>query len=299
MNSDKKNRGIIVFLLLSLLAIGILSYQNAKYYSELQQAFLDEKTELKLELDRTIADYDNVVTEKINLSTKIRKERNKIIQLRDSLKNLKGRNYSLIRKYRKRFLELEKQNKILFAKVDSLNKANTSLRDENIAVKEKLDEKSNLTNKLEQTNESLKTSKKDLEEKIAIAEVLEINDLTVVPLKKRSNGSYTSTSRSKKIEAFKVSFDILKNEIAKKGNRKVYIQLVDMDRKIISADGSTVLKDGSKIVYSDVFKTNYQNREMSLVNLVKIEKGLVKKGKYIVNTYIEGDLVGNRIVELR
>lgn len=298
MNSDKKNRGIIVFLLLSLVAIGILSFQNARDYSKLQTAFFEEKKELESELDKIITDYDSAITKKINVSVKLRKERNRVIQLRDSIRSLQENNYSLIRKFRKRISKLEKQNKVLFAKVDSLNEQNTFLQVENIAVREELSAKDKLSNKLAQTNKQLKKSRENLETKIAIAQELEVNDLTVVPLKKRSSGKYTSTSRARKVEAFKVSFDILKNELATEGERKVYIQLLDMDKNIISADGYKHLKNGKKLVYSDVFSADYHNKEISLVNLIEVEKGHIKKGDYIVNLFLEGKLVKSSTIKL-
>lgn len=299
MNSDKKNRGIIVFLLLALVAIGILSFQNARDYSKLQNAFLEEKNELKAELDKIITDYDDAITSKINISTRLRQERNRVIELRDSISNLQEKNYFLMRKYRKRISQLEEENRLLFVKVDSLNEANNYLQVENIAVKEELTQKKRLSNQLARTNKNLKENQKNLKNKVAIAATLEINDLTVIPLKKRSNGKFTSTSRSRKTEAFKVSFDILKNEVAEKGVRKVYVQVLDMDKNIISADGHTILKDGSKMVYSDVFSADFNNQEMSLVNLVEVEKGQIKKGQYVISAFIEGELMDRRIVELK
>lgn len=292
MNYDTRSRGIIIFLLIALIAIGLLSYQNAQDYSILRGAFVEEKNELKAELDKIIKDYDNAITSKINISSRLRKEKIKVVQLRDSIDVLKEENYSLIRKYRKRISNLEKQNKLLFVQVDSL-------KDENTFLKVELTEKEKLSNQLAQTNQKLKNTKRSLEDKVAIASNLEIDDVIITPLKKRSNGKYTSTSRSRKVEAFKITFDILKNGVAKKGQRKIYIQILDTNKNVISPDGHIALRNKQKIVYSAVFNADYNNQQMSLVNLVNVEKGHIKKGNYIISTYIEGELMSRKVIKLK
>lgn len=299
MNSDKKNRGIIVFLLLLVLAIGYLSYQNARDYGELQSVFQEEKNELEIELDKIITDYDGVIDQKIKLSTNIQDKRSKVIQLRDTIKNLEEKNYSLIKRFRKEITVLERENRELFATIDSLNQVNTVLQIENLTVKEELDKQSEIAQKLASKYSHLKKSNKSLENKVAKAAEIEVDGIEITPMKLKSNGSYTTTSRSKRTDAFRLTLNLLRNEVAKPGKRKVYVSIVDMDKNVISADGHIVLKDGSRLVYSDAFNINYQNTEISLVSLVKVNNEHIKKGNYIISVYLEGNPVGNRVIELR
>lgn len=298
MVSDKKNQSIIAFLLLTMLIITFLSYQNYKSYSKLKSAFLEEKKEMESELSRIILDYDEVLTQKTRISIKLRLERDKVLKLRDTLKNLKENNYGLLRKFRKRILFLEHQNKKLFAKVDSLNSANLSLKDKNLVFKEELSKKTLLTQKLSNYNTNLKKSKKSLEGTIAKAKELEIENFNVIPMKKKSNGTYTTTSRRKRIEALKISLDIIKNELADAGERKVYVQVINTDKNIVSVEGYTKLTDNSSIEYTDVFTVNYQKKEIALVSFVELQKGQIKKGRYIINAYLEGKLVGNKVLKI-
>lgn len=297
MASEKKNQGIIAFLLLTILTIGFLAFQNYSDYAKLQQAFKDEKVELESELDKILTDYDKAITDKISISKELRKERFKVLQFRDTIKNLQEKNYNLIRIYRKRIRKLENQNKFLFAKVDSLNEANTFLQVENIAVREQLSENKQLASKLFKTNSNLKKDKKTLMSAVKKAQKLEVNNIAVTPMKKRNNGKFTSTSRHKKTEAFKVTLDVLKNDIAQKGERRVYIQILDSNKNIISADGHINLKNGQKMVYSDYFSLDYQNKGASLVSLVEVPKGMIQDDKYLISVFLEGEKVGDRVVE--
>lgn len=298
MVSDRKSQSIITFLLLLMLIIAFLAYQNYASYTRLKSAFLDEKKEIEAELDRMIIDYDEALTQKTKASAKLKIERKRVIRLRDTVKNLQENSYNLLRKFRKRISFLEAQNKELFVKVDSLNNVNTHLRDENLIVKQELSKKTLLTKKLSDYSNDLEHSKKNLENTIAKARILEIKNFNVIPMRKRNNGKYTSTSRRRRIEAFKISLDIEKNELAEIGERKVFIQVIDTDKNVVSVNGHTTLKNDSQIAYTDVFTTNYQKKEIALISFVKLEKGKVKKGEYTINAYLEGKLVGNKLLKI-
>lgn len=297
MVSDKKSQNIIAFLLLIMFIISFLAYQNYRSYSTLKSAFIEEKKEIESELDRLIVDYDEALSKKTRVSIKLNLERDKVLRLKDSLKELKEGNYKLFRKFRNRIVFLEDQNKALFVKVDSLNNVNRSLKDRHLVAKQRLDKNLQLTEKLVDDNTYLKESKKNLENTIAKAQSLEIENFSVVPMKKRRNGKYTTTSRFRRVSAFKISLDIAKNEIAKTGERKVFLQIVDTHNNIISANGNATLKNNTQITYSDVFTVHYRNEQTALVSFVELEKGVVEKGEYTINAYLEGELAGSKKIQ--
>ncbi|XKX04454.1 hypothetical protein R8G61_08695 [Tenacibaculum maritimum] len=252
MTTDKKNIGLIAFLLMLIVAIGYLSYQNAKDYSELKNAFELEKIELELELDDVIRDYDNAISRKENISKKLKDQLYKIVRLKDTIKSLKSYNYGLIRKYRRRIARLESQNKKLFVQVDSLNNLNNELLAENVTVKEELGEKEELNTSLVRKNKLLFNRKKNLEEKVAKAKIIRTSQIIAIAMKESSNGKLSSTSKLNDIGFFKVSFDLLENKFAGKGLKSICIQILDENRNIVSRKGITVIRNKSKIIYSDL-----------------------------------------------
>ena len=147
-----KNNGIVAFLMVLIITIGYLSYQNASDYAELKNVFDLEKKELETELNTVIKDYEDVSFNKNEVSLKLRDELHKIIKLRDTIQNLKAIDYGLIRFYRKRIANLAKQNKILFTQIDSLNHINNELETKNDSVKEVLLEKESQNTQLKSKN---------------------------------------------------------------------------------------------------------------------------------------------------
>ena len=109
MEDDNKSTkvivGIILLVLFAILA-GYTVYQN----NQLNHSYTfleEEKSNIEKELDEMVLKYDKSIAENSVLSDELKLEREDIILLRDSVKNLKSTNYSLIKRYRGRIESLE------------------------------------------------------------------------------------------------------------------------------------------------------------------------------------------------
>lgn len=299
MTPQKRKSILIVLLLFLSLFLTLYSFQKSSQYDTLQKVFQDEKADLEKELDEVIKDYTDVVVRKKRISKRLQIELNKMQNLRDSIKNLNVNNYNLIRKYRKRIASLERENKKLFIRVDSLNTANDQLAQDNLIANEILKQKETINVDLTKKYQKLEVKQKDLEAKVAIGGIIKTSPVKVIAMKERSSGKLTSTSRSSRTDAFKINFDLLENPITNTGEKSVYIQILDENKKVVAPKGITNLKDGGKIQYSDSVEVNYNNNRLSLVSLVLVNRDDINKGKYTVSTFIEGVFTGNTTLKLR
>ncbi len=299
MTPQKRKSILIVLLLFLSLFLTLYSFQKSSQYDTLQKVFQDEKADLEKELDEVIKDYTDVVVRKKRISKRLQIELNKMQNLRDSIKSLNVNNYNLIRKYRKRIASLERENKKLFIRVDSLNTANDQLIQDNLVANEILKQKETINVALTKKYQKLEVKQKDLEAKVAIGGIIKTSPVKVVAMKERSSGKLTSTSRSSRTDAFKINFDLLENPITSAGEKSVYIQILDENKKVVAPKGITSLKDGGKIQYTDSVEVNYNNDRLSLVSLVLVNRDDINKGKYTVSTFIEGVFTGNTTLKLR
>ncbi|CAL2079947.1 hypothetical protein [Tenacibaculum sp. 190524A02b] len=286
-----KNATIIVLLIIISFLILYASKQSSKL-KDLQEVFKKEKADLKSDLDEMIKDYTDVVIRKKSLSKRLRVEIQKMKDLRDSVTNLKGHNYNLIRRYRSKIASLERENRRLFIKIDSLNSANQVLAQENVIQGEILTQKETINTELTEKN-------KELEAKVAIASKIEISPVKAIAMKERSSGKLTSTSRSSRTDAFKVNFDLLENEVTRSGRKMVYIQIIDENKTVITPKGKTRLNNGARIMYSDSISVNYNNNRLSLVSFVLVNRDDINKGNYTVSAFVDGEYSGNSVVKLR
>ncbi|WBX71351.1 hypothetical protein [Tenacibaculum retecalamus] len=185
MSTKKLNsNGFIAFLLLLIITIGLLSYQNASEYADLKDVFKLEKEELELELNRVIKNYEGAVYNKDNAYLNLSNKLHDIIKLKDTINSLKSTDYRLFRFYRKRISSLAKQNEILFKHIDSLNSVNNQLLSKNDSVSEVLALKESQYIKLNYKKNYLDQQERALKEKVAIAEIIKTSVIKVAAMKK-------------------------------------------------------------------------------------------------------------------
>ncbi|OSY88924.1 hypothetical protein WH52_04470 [Tenacibaculum holothuriorum] len=299
MSKSKIKNFVLLVLLLVLLFLSFFTVKQSNDYTSLKEVFKQEKADLENELDEIIKDYTTVVVQKKSLSKRLRKEIVKMQELKDSVKNLKETNYNLIRRYRKRIASLERENKKLFIKVDSLNTVNTVLAQENTIAKEIIEQKENLNTELEEKNKELEESSENLKAKVAVAGIIKTTPVKAIAMKERSSGKLTSTSRSSRTDAFKINFDLLDNPVTEAGDKKVYIQILDENKQVIAAKGNMNLKNGDNITYSDSVNVDYRNDRISLVSFVLVNRDDINRGKYTISAFVDGVYSGNAVVKLR
>ncbi len=279
-------------LLFAVLFLTLFNLKKSSELNELKNVFKEEKADLKNALDEMIKDYTDVVVRKKSLSKRLRVEVQKMKDLRDSVAKLQGHNYNLIRRYRSKIASLERENRRLFIKIDSLSTANQALAQENVITNEILEQKETINTKLEEKN-------KILTEKVAIASKIDISPVKAIAMKERSSGKLTSTSRSSRCDAFKINFDLLENSVTESGKKMVYIQIIDEDKNVVTPKGKASLKNGNKILYSDSLAVNYDNNRLSLVSLILVNRDDINRGKYTISTFVDGRYSGNSTVKLR
>jgi len=291
--SKKQNSKLILIILAVLLvaAIGYTFYNNMEH-KKLTDAIEDEKEEIELNLDSMIVKYEDAIGENTSLSSELSIERDKIVALRDSIKDLNATNYSLIRRYRKQIAQLEASNLELFEMNDELTQKNNlltqNLDSANVRIVTQLAK-----------NDTLTMQNTALSEKVAIGSILKVNSTKVLAMRERNNGKLVETSRSRNTDAFRINFNIAKNGVAEKGERNVFIQIVDPAGNTIGNEGELVLIDESTITYSDRTLVEYLNDDVSIISLVEVNSDNMVKGLYTVNIYIDNMYSGISTITLK
>lgn len=293
-----KNTGFIAFLLVLIITIGLLSYQNASEYADLKDAFKIEKKELETELNSVIKDYETAVSNNNNISLNLSNKLYDIIKLKDTINSLRTSDYRSFRFYRRRISELVTQNKALFNHIDSLNLINNQLLTKNDSVTEVLITKEKQNIKLKHKNNSLDQQKKELKQKIAIAEIIEISSIKVVAMKKRRSGKHTSTSRSNKTDAFKIEFNLLENNIISPGPKPIYIQIIN-NKNVLFPAKEVTLKNKDKILCNDILAAKYNNKQLSIVSFINVNRNKINKGLYKINVFVDGFYAKSTSIELK
>lgn len=287
MEENKKSNTNLIIIALAVLLLGALAYTfyTNTEHKKLTDQIEVEKLEIEQNLDSMIVRYEDAIAQKTSMSAELTIERDRIIALRDSIKDMKVINYSMLRRYKGEISKLEESNKKLFMLNESLTSSNQLLTTN-------LDSAKVLITKQIAKNDTLTVQNLTLAQKVAIGSELKISSAKVLAMKERSSGKLVETTRANNTDALRINLTIVKNEIAEKGDRQVYIQIVDAQGKTMSPKGEFMLYDNTQVSYSDLSMVNYLNEAIDLISLVEVNRDLMKAGVYIINIYIENKFVG-------
>ncbi|AOW21391.1 hypothetical protein [Urechidicola croceus] len=292
-NKTNSSNRIVIGVLLALLigALGYTLYTNSKLNES--KAFLeDEKVKIGQDLDEMIAKYDKAISENSALADELKLEREDILLFRDSVKNLKQTNYSIISRYRKKIASLEASNQDLFQQNDSLRISNQFLAGEIDSARVFIQNQTALLDTLTMKNT-------ELANKIGIGAKLLVNSVKAVSMKQRNNGKLVSTSRANRTDALRISFRIAENSLADESKNNALIQVLSPSGDVIHNIGSEILENGEEIAYTDKTDVEYNKEDIDVISLIEVDRKTMSKGIHSVNVFLDGRFVGTSKFDLK
>ena len=294
MVENKRSNSRIIVIVLAVLLVAVLAYTfyNKNEHKKLTDAIEEEKAEIAQNLDSMIVKYEEAIGQNTAMSNELAFERDRIIAMRDSIKDLKATNYSLIRRYRKQVANLEESNRRLFFITDSLTNINDLLTIDLDSAQVKISTQLAI-------NDTLSMENIDLSEKVAIGSILKVNTAQILAMRERSNGKLVETSRARNTDAFRINFTIAKNEISEKGERQLFIQITDSKGNTLASKGEFMLFDETQISYSDATSVDYLNEPIDVISLIEVDRDSMERGVYNVNIYIEDKIAGVTNITLK
>lgn len=246
---------------------------------------LSEKEQVMKDLSDLKTTYDAAIAENTSMSDELIAERDKVVALMEKLKYSNGD----VAKYKKQYLGLESKMKSLIAENETLKKDNTVLkvqRDSTIVV---LDES-------KKTNQVLTGQNEDLSKTVEKGSKLAIVNLKTAAYIVRSSGKEIPTDKASRADVLKVSFTIAENAIAKSGDRKYYVQLIDSKNNVMGERQTERFSDKT-LTYSYIANVKFDNKTVDMVQNVPAEK--LVKGTFYVNVFDNGQLVSTTTFTLK
>lgn len=286
---DKKtsqNKIIIGVLIALLLASLGYTYYNNTQHIEQEAFFIEEKENIQGDLDRMIEQYDEAIAENSSLSDELIAEREQIILFRDSIKNLKDTNVSLIRRYRNKIRSLEITNQELFEMNEELVVANQDLNTQ-------IDSANVFIENQNIQIDTLSIQNNNLSDQVAIGALLKVNAVKVNSMRERNNGKLVETSRANRTDMLRVSFRIAENLLTEEGDKKAVVQILNPAGKVVKNIGSITLNDDSTVIdYTSETDAAYVNEDLDIIFVISVNRKSMVKGVHTANIYVEGRFVG-------
>jgi regulator of replication initiation timing len=286
--TDKTKKNVIAVLILLLAGLGIYSFLNHKKQSDTINDLTIEKQEIIAELDQLKTQYDDAIAQNTTLSSELEQEKQRIEEYIDSLKKLKSTNRKTILFYKNKIQELTKKTQRLMVANDSLAKKNRLLMLENQDLEVLKDSLSENLQQQHQANDTLLRQNKDLSVKVAIASQIRANSYTVATFDKRKSGKFKPTDKARRVNVFKLSFNINENPLAEERDVPVYVVVKAPNGDVLGSKGFFTSANDNRIEFTDKTEVPFNKNAVVTDVIMDFDNLDLKKGDYIIEVYIDG-----------
>ena len=173
--------------------------------------------------------------------------------------------------------------KTYIAQVDSLNKKNSQLQEENQVVTRKFHEARSNANQLSK-------EKEQLSERVTMASQLDATNIIIKSVNKKGKDE----KKVSKVTQLNISFIITKNITAPTGEKSIYVRIAKPDDDVlVKSAGNVFMYENKNIAYSIRKDIEYSGEEQSVTVYWKVEEFL-EAGSYRVDIFADGNLIGKK-----
>lgn len=233
------------------------------------QQFADQYSEMKTRINN-----DSIVAQ-------LSAEQEKTQRLLAELQRVKANDAREITRLKKELATVREVLRSYILEIDSLNRLNQNLVEENSRVKAQYQEAA-------QQIEGLNTEKQTLSEKVAIAAQLDATSITMTALNKRNK----STDKMSKCKMVQVNFILAKNVTAASGMKDVYVRIMSPTGSLLGGGGSFQYENRS-LQYTMKKTVEYGGQELPVSLFWNVSQAM-PDGTYQVSIFADGHMIGSK-----
>lgn len=274
---------IIIIVLVILLFTQKRTTTQVYNEKEMKIKFLQE------ELNMMMTEHDSVKVEYAQLAERLSQKDSLINTQAEEIRKLISTQADY-KRIKKKLDYLRNITQGYVRQIDSLYTVNKELKEENIAI-------TNKYQKTQQANIKLQKDKDELAEKVTLASVIKLTNLSALALREASGGRDKNTDKANRVDKIKVCFTLMENSVAPSGIRTAYVRIARPDKKIISEGEEDVYSfefNGQRLQYTLKKDIDYENKTQTICMVweQKDKQQSAMKGTYIVSIYLDNNMIG-------
>ena len=248
---------------------------------ELKELAELEKQEMESQYKEFDLQYEMLQSQLSNdsLIAQIEDERRHTQQLLEELERTKATDAAEIKRLKAEIASLREVLRSYIVQVDSLNRLNQSLSEENTQMKEQISEASTQIT-------HLATERNELKDKVDIAAQLDATGFWVTPKNKKSK----DTEKVKDVKKIAFGFTIVKNVTAQNGQRIVYARILKPDNSVMGKKGTFTYEDTS-LEYTEKKYIDYTGEEEKVTMYSDVTEFL-EAGTYRLFIFCDSQMIG-------
>jgi len=300
-NNNSRNvlTGILIIALLA--TWGYIIYDKNKTRQEKQDLTAQivnsdsSKNELQRELNDAALRLDVLKTSNVKADSLLKTKDKDIQELKNKVQtiiNNKNATAAQLAEARRLIAELKGNIETYTAQIEELKTQNTQLTQEKQQVTEQRDV---AYRNVDSANQVIKQK----ENVIDIGSTLHASNFSIVGLKEKSGGKEKETTKAKRVDKLRISFDIDENRITQSGSKDLYVCITSPDGNPVSVDalgsGKFVTRDGTEKAFTKKVQINYVQGEKQPVTVEWTQNSDFKTGNYKIEIYNNGFKIGEGV----
>ena len=275
---------IVVLILASATAYLFINLNKQKEENAAIKELAEiDKKEMENEYQQFAQQYSEMKTQINNDSivAQLTAEQEKTQRLLNELRRVKSTDAIEITRLKKELATVRAVIRSYVMEIDSLNKVNANLTQENTRVKGQYEA---ATRQIE----GLSSERRSLSEKVAIAAQLDATGISLVAKNKRGK----ATDQIDKATTLQVSFNITRNVTAASGVKDIYVRIMSPTGNLLNGAGSFSYENRT-LQYSMKRSVEYNGEETPVTLFWNVSQALVA-GTYQVSIFADGNMIGSR-----
>ena len=306
--APQDNRKIIYGVLIAAL-LGTWGYiiydknKNAETITQVQQQYTtadSARNSVETEYNDALARMDSLTGDNTKLQGDLAARKTEIDNLKSRIKTELSKKDGDLNKTRTMIKELNGKITDLLAEVEQLKVQNQELTVSNQQLNT---DKETLTQQKTQVEQNLATTQADKAHVEDIGATLHASNINITALNVKNSGKEKTTTTAKRVDVFRISFDLDENRIAPSGSKDLYVCVTGPDGNPITIPASssnfTTRDDGDK-VFTNKISVNYEQGKRTPVSFDwKPESGKYITGDYKIQVYQNGYKIGESVKSLK
>mgnify|MGYP002525302531 CR=1 FL=1 len=274
---------LVILALLAGVAYLFMTLEEQKQVNRDMQELAElDKKEMENEYEKFAMQYSEMKTQINNDSiiAQLTEEQMKTQQLLAELKQVKANDAREITRLKKELATVRAVLRSYVLEIDSLNRLNESLKQENTRVREELSNR-------ETQIAGLSSEKASLSEKVAIAAQLNATNIQM-----RLKDGNRPAKKLKKCKTVEVTFTVARNVTASNGNRTFYVRIQNPGGNTLSGGGTFAYS--GKTLEATMKKLVEYTGEETVVTMFWPVSQMLEGGDYRVSIFCDGQMIGSR-----
>jgi regulatory protein YycI of two-component signal transduction system YycFG len=286
---------LLVILIAIVIVLGWLYLSTNNKVDNLEREKEHIRVELQTELDSVMTEHAKVKKEYASLVDTLTIKDSVLIANAKEIKRLLNTEWEYY-KVKKKLDQLREISQGYLHQIDSLYRVNQALQEENITIRQDLQEE-------QQKSTELTKDKEQLTQKITEAAILTAYNISTTGIRFRGGDKEKVTIKASKVDKIKICFTLGENKLIQPGIKDVYIRIARPDNMILAkglGEEYSFMYRGEKLQYSILEEVQYEDKAVekctSWIN--RDFKEPLMKGKYVINIFVDDNEIGQSFFEL-